>query len=193
MCNRIRHKGGDGGTHPLCSSLLNYRLAWIMLHTGSLSVDLEVLSQGVCMTAVGPPIMTQTLILRGLIAWSWHTSTHPTWNDMARSSCHQPGFPDGILLCLPRQSLFFEYKELFFILRPFLLNLLLLIFNLCIFNWRIIAWQYCVGFCHISTWISHRYTDVPSVMNLPPISHPVSGCHRVLGCMSSMHHTANSH
>lgn len=41
-----------------------------MLHTGSLSVDLEVLSQGVCMTTVGPPIMTQTLILRGLIAWN---------------------------------------------------------------------------------------------------------------------------
>ena len=134
MCNRIRHKGGDGGTHPLCSSLLNYRLAWIMLHTGSLSVDLEVLSQGFCMTTVGSPIMTQTLILRGLIAWSWHTSTHPTWNDMARSSCHQPGFPDGILLCLPRQSLFFEYKELFFILRPFLLNLLLLIFKFMYFQ-----------------------------------------------------------
>ena len=24
-------------------------------------------------------------------------------------------------------------------------------------NWRIIALQYCVGFFHISTWISHRY------------------------------------
>ena len=40
------------------------------------------------------------------------------------------------------------------------------------FNWRIIALQYCVGFCHTSTWISHRYTYVPSLLNLHPISHP---------------------
>ena len=31
-----------------------------------------------------------------------------------------------------------------------------------IFNWRIIALRYCVGFCHPATWISHRYTYVPS-------------------------------
>ena len=41
------------------------------------------------------------------------------------------------------------------------------------FNWRIIALQYCVGFCHISAWISHRYTYVPSLLKtslcLPPI------------------------
>ena len=30
-----------------------------------------------------------------------------------------------------------------------------------------------VGFCHTSTWISHRYTYVPSLLNLPPTpSHP---------------------
>ena len=28
------------------------------------------------------------------------------------------------------------------------------------FSWRIIALQYCVGFCHTSTWISHRYTHI---------------------------------
>ena len=32
--------------------------------------------------------------------------------------------------------------------------------NLFIFNWRIVALQYCVGFCHTATWISHRYTYV---------------------------------
>ena len=37
------------------------------------------------------------------------------------------------------------------------------------FNWRITALQNCVGFCQILTWISHRYTYVPSFMNLPPI------------------------
>ena len=45
-----------------------------------------------------------------------------------------------------------------------------------IFNWRIVALRYCTGFCHISTWISHRYTDVPSLLKLPP-SNPL-GCYR---------------
>ena len=46
------------------------------------------------------------------------------------------------------------------------------IHNDFIFNWRIIALQYCIGFCHTSTWISHRYTYVPSLLNFPPTSHP---------------------
>ena len=37
---------------------------------------------------------------------------------------------------------------------------------------RIIAFQYCVGFCHTSTRISHRYTYVPSLVDAPPIAHP---------------------
>ena len=43
-----------------------------------------------------------------------------------------------------------------------------------IFNWRVIALQYCVGFCHTSTWINHGYTGVPSLLNLLPstTSHP---------------------
>ena len=40
------------------------------------------------------------------------------------------------------------------------------------FNW-IIALQYCSGFCHASTWISHRYTYAPSLSKLPPMSHPL--------------------
>ena len=43
---------------------------------------------------------------------------------------------------------------------------------LFIFSWRIIALQCCVGFCHTSAWISHRYKDVPSLMNLPPTPPP---------------------
>ena len=43
-------------------------------------------------------------------------------------------------------------------------------FSKCIFNWRIIALQCCAGFCHTSTWISHRYTYVPSLLNLLPTS-----------------------
>ena len=45
--------------------------------------------------------------------------------------------------------------------------------NVFIFNWRIIALQYCVGFCQTSTWISHRYTYVPSLLNPPPTSYPI--------------------
>ena len=35
-------------------------------------------------------------------------------------------------------------------------------------NWRIIALQYCVGFCQRSTCISHRYAYVRFLLNLPP-------------------------
>ena len=46
-------------------------------------------------------------------------------------------------------------------------------FKKIIFNWRIIALQHCVGFCHTSAGISHRYTYVPSLLNFPPTSHPI--------------------
>ena len=46
-------------------------------------------------------------------------------------------------------------------------------FKKIICNWRIIALQYCVGFCHTSAWISHRYTYVPSLLNFPPIFLPI--------------------
>ena len=36
-----------------------------------------------------------------------------------------------------------------------------------IFNWRIIALQYSVGFCHATTWTSHKYKYMPSLLNLP--------------------------
>ena len=53
-----------------------------------------------------------------------------------------------------------------------------------IFNWRIIALYYCVGFCHIFTWISHRYIYVHLPLELPShlLPHPTSlGCHRAPG------------
>ena len=49
-----------------------------------------------------------------------------------------------------------------------------LVVSFFIFNWRIIALQYCVRFCRIATWISHRFMYVPSLLNLPPNSHPIS-------------------
>ena len=55
---------------------------------------------------------------------------------------------------------------LFFFALPFFLK------KIFIFNGRIIALQNSVIFCQTSTWISHRYTYVPSLLNLPSISLP---------------------
>ena len=41
-----------------------------------------------------------------------------------------------------------------------------------LFNWRIIALQYYFGFCHTSTCISDGYIPIPSLLRLPPTSHP---------------------
>ena len=41
-----------------------------------------------------------------------------------------------------------------------------------IFNWRIVALQSCVGFCHKLMWISHKYTYVPFIFNLPSTPFP---------------------
>ena len=52
--------------------------------------------------------------------------------------------------------------------------------QLIYFDWRLIALQYCGGFCHTSTWISHGCTCVPHPENpfyLPPYSIPL-GCPR---------------
>ena len=68
--------------------------------------------------------------------------------------------------------------------------------KLLIFNWRIVALQYCVGFCHTSTWISQRYIYVSFLLNLPPSSQPMpshpSGLSQSTS-LSSLHHTANCH
>ena len=37
-----------------------------------------------------------------------------------------------------------------------------------IFNWRKIALHYCIVFYQTSTWISHRFSYVPSHLNIPP-------------------------
>ena len=40
-------------------------------------------------------------------------------------------------------------------------------FFLVYFNWRLITLQYCGGFCHTLTWISHGCTCVPPWPSLP--------------------------
>ena len=70
-------------------------------------------------------------------------------------------------------------------------NLLFSLFcHFIFFNWRIIALQNFVVFCHIPVRISHRYTHVPSLLSLPPISlpsHPSRWSQSP--CLSSLSHT----
>ena len=47
---------------------------------------------------------------------------------------------------------------------------LFLFFFSLFFYWRIIVLQNFVVFCQTSTWISHRYTYIPFLLNLPTIS-----------------------
>ena len=63
-----------------------------------------------------------------------------------------------------------------------------------LYYWKIIALQYCVSFCHISTWISYRYTYVPSLLN--PLPSASSFHHSRLSRsngLSSLCHIANFH
>ena len=48
-----------------------------------------------------------------------------------------------------------------------------------ILKWRVIALQCCICFSHTSTWISHRYTSLPFLLNLLP-----SLLSRRAGCLS---------
>ena len=54
--------------------------------------------------------------------------------------------------------------------------------------------NHCISFCHISTWISHRYTHVPSLLSLSPTSHPIPLLSRVREhqVWAPVCHTANS-
>jgi len=82
-----------------------------------------------------------------------HSSRYPHFKDEATE-----GLKAGLFsLGLPNWHV--KKHRMFFILK------------LYIFNWKIIALQYWFHFCHTSTWISHRSTYVPSLLNLPPTSH----------------------
>ena len=57
------------------------------------------------------------------------------------------------------------------------------------FNWRLITLQYCSGFCHKLTWISHGCTCVPhpeTPSHLP--SHPIPQDHPSAPALSTLSH-----
>ena len=60
------------------------------------------------------------------------------------------------------------------------------------FNWRLIILQYCGGFCHTLTWISHGCTCVPHpdpLSHLPP--HPIPQGHPSAPALSTPSHAWN--
>ena len=60
------------------------------------------------------------------------------------------------------------------------------------FNWKLITLQYCSGFCHTLTWISHgcifvSHAELPS--HLPP--HPIPQDHPSAPAFSTLSHVSN--
>ena len=43
---------------------------------------------------------------------------------------------------------------------------------LFLFYWNVIVLQCCIYFCYTTKWISNLYVWTPSLLNLPPTSHP---------------------
>ena len=60
-------------------------------------------------------------------------------------------------------------------------NIIFFFLNFFIFNWKIIALQRGADFCHTTMWINHKYTYVPSLLNLTPTLYSITlllGCYR---------------
>ena len=60
------------------------------------------------------------------------------------------------------------------------------------FNWKLITLQYCSGFCHTLTWVSHGCTCVPHPeppTHLPP--HPIPQGHPSAPALSTLSHALN--
>ena len=59
------------------------------------------------------------------------------------------------------QSMLSKMGTLFCYQLPFLFYFIFLLFLFFFISWRLITLQYCSGFCHTLTWISHGFTCVP--------------------------------
>ena len=67
-----------------------------------------------------------------------------------------------------------------------------LFFKFIYFSWRLITLQYCSGFSHTLTWISHGCTCVPHPeppSHLPP--HPIPQGHPSAPALSTLSHASN--
>ena len=69
---------------------------------------------------------------------------------------------------------------------------MLLLKKFIYFNWRLITLQYCSGFSHTLTWISHGCTSVPhpeAPSHLPP--HPIPQGHPSAPALSTLSHASH--
>ena len=95
----------------------------------------------------------------------------------------------------PFKILHFNFKYYRTIIRNELLEGVycqILFFKFIYFNWRLITLQYCSGFCHTLTWISHGCTCVPhpeTPSHLPAYSIPLG--HPSAPALSILSHASN--
>ena len=90
------------------------------------------------------------------------------------TSFSQPGLQESdVPILLSTGSRHTSLSFLFFFF--YFLAILYSMWGLFFFNWHIIALEYCVSFCCTAKWISHMYTYIPSLSDLPrsPPSHPI--------------------
>ena len=111
-------------------------------------------------------------------------SRNKTWLDVggqkSRKSDDSYSFAHACVWCI--YGYIFLYSYLWHAFFSFFLKLIY-------FNWRLIALQYCSGFCHTFTRISHGYTCVP---HPEPPPHPVpQGCSSA-PALSLLSHALNS-
>ena len=96
--------------------------------------------------------------------------------------------------CLPccSTACVFNYILLLYIFQYPVSEIFLCDFFSFYFNWRVITLQYCGGFCHTVTWISHGCTCVPHrdpPSHLPP--HPIPQGHPSAPALSTLPHASN--
>ena len=99
-----------------------------------------------------------------------------------------------MLVLIPKVTSYFYWSDqtsnLFYFI--FLLLFLFYFLKFIYFNWRLITLQYCGGFCHTLTWISHGFTCVPDPeppSHLPPHHIPLG--HPSASALSTVSHASN--
>ena len=97
-----------------------------------------------------------------------------------------------ILFCPLNYLSIIELYHGFFVV-VVLANLHILFFLINLFNWRLITLQYCSGFCHTLTWISHGCTCVVPHPESPShlLPYPIPQGHPSASALSTLSHASN--
>ena len=96
-------------------------------------------------------------------------------------------------------SILFFFKVIFYFIYYYFLPLgwllFIYLFSLIFISWRLITLQYCSGFCHTLTWISHGVTCIPHSLQYSCLGIPMDrGAWQavVCGVMKSRHELLNN-